>query len=68
MPGKHSDFSQFNKAGRKYAPKTAKTAATRSPSRKKQTARGQRFDQMARSQAASARSAMKRGRRSAPGS
>ncbi|MGI9250913.1 MAG: hypothetical protein ACR2PR_06915 [Pseudohongiellaceae bacterium] len=62
-------FSQFDQGeGAKYAAKPKKkTASRRTPSRKKQAARGRTFDQMARSQAESARKAMKRGRHSAPG-
>ena len=63
-----TEFSQWNEAGRKYAKKPKpKSDGRRQPRRDKQVARGPRFDQMARSQAESARKAMKRGRHSAPG-
>ena len=65
------EFSQWNEAGRKYAPKKKKDSGGNrrvQPSRKKQSARGVGFAQHATKQAESARKAMKRGRHSAPGS
>jgi len=58
------EFSQFNKAGRKYAQmgKSQEKSERREPRRDKQVARGVGFAQKAQSQVDSARHAMGRGR------
>ncbi len=64
-----TSFNQFDQGkGASYAAKPKKKKdGRRTPSRKKQVARGKGFAQHATEQAESARKAMKRGRHSAPG-